>query len=369
MKNLLKIYNCGKNFFYENFSLIKFAILFFALNQLFEYLLLLSINKSYTNLCTWDCDWYSDIVKNGYDTKPFQHPGSDAANWAFFPILPIFAATLTKLTILSAKISLLISSKIFFLLAIFSFIKFCQIYNPTISPIFAAFIISFNPYSIYGNSGYTEPIFLFFTCLCFCLIKNKNYLAGSVSGAILSATRFVGVFMFISYVVLTYKKFSKSDSKNKEKIILGALIIPIGLGLFMTFLYFKTGDVFAFSHVAQKSWGRNMQNPLMQIINGLKEGGSVRFYAITSIVALLLCATLAFQKHYELFLFSLFATIIPISTGLTSIARYVWWQAPLLLTIATLTNYKKIKFFIIPLFLFSLIMTYILWTNKSVFMI
>ena len=39
-------------------------------------------------LCRWDCQWYVNLAKAGYDSFPV--PGLlDAGNWAFFPLMPM----------------------------------------------------------------------------------------------------------------------------------------------------------------------------------------------------------------------------------------------------------------------------------------
>lgn len=68
----------------ENFLIFSIASLLFTANQLIEFLLIKLFKANYSDLCIWDCWWYSGLVLNHYDTEPHAHPKMNATNWAFF---------------------------------------------------------------------------------------------------------------------------------------------------------------------------------------------------------------------------------------------------------------------------------------------
>ena len=313
----------------DNFKLVIFVLLIFLLQQLIEFYILSDLGKNYSDLCRFDCVWYRSIIDRGYDS-----PEVDTLkekNYAFFPLLPLLVAIFST----GSALSLIITSKIFFFLAIFAFIKFCKKFIPEISILVTGSVVTFNPYAIYANSGYTESLFLFFTCSCFYLMKQKRYLFFGVSGAFLSATRLVGISMVLSYFIFTLKEFLSARYPQKIKIILAGLMLTSGLLAFMLFLHFHTGNFLIFID-SSKAWGRHISNPITHILFRLKH---YDLFALFSIGALSACAYLFATKRYELAIFSVLCTMIPLSSGLlVSMPRYIWFQAPILLVLAKLIN-------------------------------
>ncbi len=319
-----------------NIKLALVALVLFALQQLLEFCVLSSIQTTYLEMCRWDCDWYYSIIDRGYDR--YYSDKIESKNFAFFPLLPIIAAALQWLIGVSAKAALIIVGKIFFLLAIFAFIKFCKKYFPEIYFITAGAVVAFNPYAIYPNSGYTESLFLFFTCVGFYLMQQKKYFACGACGIFLSATRLVGAFMVVSYAISNFRDFFKAAPWQKVKIALAGSMLVLGLALFMTHLHFHSGDAFAFFHAA-KAWDREISNPFAKIIEGFYyESLFYQISSLFSVGAILCCLYLFAKKHYQLAAFSLFCTLVPLSTGLWSMPRYIWFQAPILLVIAKMIN-------------------------------
>ena len=327
-----------KRFVVQNNRLLLIAVLAFLLNQGFEFSILSAKGASYTDLCQWDCPWYARTVNYGYDFAPHGHERGDAANWAFFPALTIAARSLVALFDFSAPVALLITSKVFFLLAIISFLKLCELYAPRVSPALCAAVLSFNPYSLYGNVGYTESLFLFFTCLSFIALKRERFVGAGLAGAVLSAVRPTGVFVTLALMVSSAQRWSVVGDAERLRMILGGLLAPLGLGLFMMFLYFRMGDAMAFSHV-QVAWERTPSNPFAHLLNGLIAATPLSMlWVLMSLGALAMAAYLAISKEYAMAAFSLCATLIPLATGLVAMPRYLWWQAPLLLVLVRLLS-------------------------------
>ena len=57
----------------------------------------------------------------------------------------------------------------------------------------AALTIGLSPYAIYGNVGYTEPMFLMLTCACFVALHAEKHVWAGCAGALLGAVRFAGM--------------------------------------------------------------------------------------------------------------------------------------------------------------------------------
>lgn len=327
-----------------------------------------SFDGSYTALCAWDCSWYKSIVKDGYDLAPHAHAKGDAANWAFFPVLPLLAALLRAGVAMSPELSLVVVGKIFFLASIFAFIQFARSYSSKISPWLAGAVVALNPYAIYGNTGYTESIFLLLTCIAFRDLKHGRYLSSGAAGAVLGATRVVGILFLVAYVIEVARKLPRMEKPERNAVALGALLVPLGLALFMVFLHFHMGDALAFKHV-QKAWGRLPQNPLVHIVEGFSGGSLYLLWVAMILAALCVPAVLWLQNRRELAVFSMLCTIIPLSTALWSMPRYIWWQAPILLLVAELSGKRRLWMLIMPIFIGWSLYMYRSWFSGKWFVV
>ena len=350
-------------------DLAYLAALLFVANQFLGLLAFYLFSSKDFGLCAWDCNWYSGIVQGGYDLEPHAHPKQDAANWAFFPLLPIFSKVLGHLLDSPPTFSVVLASRIFFLLSIFAFMKMGREYFPNMNAAILGAVVAMNPYSIYGNVGYTEPAFLFFTSLFFFLLKRKYYIFAGLIGALLTMVRLNGISAFFSYLLLVSRDYFINRSFPDERVTLGILLVPLGLVSFMLYLYHITGDALAFLHI-QRAWERVPGNPFSIIIEGFQGNSIQRYWAIS--VAILTLGSITFfvkRKNPELLIFSLISILLPLSTGLWGMMRYIYWQAPVLLFIAALFSWRSIWFVGFPIFIIGQIYMYAAWFSGKWFVL
>lgn len=342
------------------------SFLIFISSQIFELLLIKLSGAQFSFLCSWDCTWYKEISMNGYDLSPFRHEKQDAANWAFFPLLPLLVYLFNSITSISQTFAILIISKLFLFISIYLFIQFCRRYNPKLPTILCGAAVAFNPYSFYGNAGYNEPIFLTLTCAFFILLKDKKYLYAGLIGGTLTATRFVGISAVISYLISCKKSFIKSTKNQRLSIILGLLTIPLGLCIFVLFLYFKTGDGLAFVHV-QKAWGHTLMNPIAHLVGTFQGSRFQQYLGLITLLGLIGSIWMLFKGRPELFFYLLLCIILPLSTGLTSMPRYLFWQAPFLLFMTEILNFRKLWILAFPPMIAGLTFMYLAWLRGDIF--
>lgn len=264
--------------------------------------------------------------------------------------------------------SLILSGKLCFLLSIFAFMKFTQAYGAKVPPIVAGALVAFSPYAIYGSTGYTEPLFLLLTCLSFYLWKTKRYVASGLGGAGLSGVRLVGGFFALSLLVGGFRERLWGAEAARSRFLLGLFLAPLGVALFMTYLYFWMGDALSFVHV-MKAWGRIPGNPLSHLLAYLQGDGLARLWAVMVLLAFALIGRLIRDRRYELAAFSLPATLLPLSTGLVSMPRYLWWQAPLLLALAETLRETKLWPLYVPIAVLGLTWMYHAWMAGKSFVI
>jgi hypothetical protein len=288
--------------------------------------------------CRWDCGWYATIVNGGYDNAPHAHPKGDAANWAFFPLFPAVAFLTKTFFGLKTGSALIWTGKLFLLLSFWAFLRLAERECGRESLPFASALLVFNPHGIYGHVGYTEPMYLFLCAVSFLALTERRWLLAGAATAAMSAVRLVGVLFLASYAVQALRS-GELKGRAASSVVLGTLLCPLGLAAFMLYLHFHVGDALAFKHV-QVAWDREVINPLAAIWNGLVLGGWDRYFASVAVSSLAMSVWLAYRGKLEYSIFLLAATLLPLSTGLLSMPRYVFWQVPFLLGLTMLARHR-----------------------------
>lgn len=337
---------------------------FFAANQLFEAALVHGLGHSHIDLVRWDASWFSRIVASGYDTAPWDGTRGDHANWAFFPMFPLLATALKWVGGLPAEAAVLIAGKLCFLAAIFAFVRFMRAHAADVRPAVAAGVASFQPCAIYGSVGYSEPLFLALTCAFFLAMKRGAVLTSGAIGALLGATRVVGLAAGAAWVVAAWRGTLPWNLRS----FVGLLLLPLGVAVFMLHLHVRTGDALAFLHV-QTAWDRFPGNPVTVVAGGLGGDGMQLYYALTALAALAAPILLIRRRQPELAAFSWFCTLVPLTTSLVAMPRFVWWQAPLLLLVALLAGHRKFWIVLLPVGVVGLLLMYVVWFADHVFVV
>ncbi len=331
----------------------------FAAHQLLLLLVAWFTHHSFLDSCHWDCHWYVGIARDGYATMAIRE--DHQANWAFFPLFPLLLATVQAITAMPYTLAAVLLGKLLYLAAIYAFVAFAGRYGAGALPLYAGLVVALNPYAIYADAGYTEPLFLLLTCVFYLLLQDRRYVACGLVGALLSASRVPGMLAALPYAVVIAERFATADRETRIEMLLGGGLIPLGLALYMLQLYHLTGDALAFVHV-QKAWDRPLGNPLGAIAGGFAKGNIHLVWAAMALAALLISAYLIWKRRLALGLFALCSTLIPLATGLQSIPRYLWWQAPLLLVLAEMVSRSRLaRVLLLPLCVLGLVYMTMAW--------
>ena len=330
----------------------------FEINDYYEW------NKFF---CSYDCRWYLDIFNNGYSepygdqTEIRANIAMEGRNWPFFPVFPFSAKILNSISNikmikniipdLEAFTILQITSGIYFFLAIYTFMKLSERELGKTSIVSTGLIIAFNPLSFYVYTGYSESTFLFFNALAFYFLKQQKWIHAGFAGAFVSGSRLVGVFFVLAYLA-NWQKVPWLHKKERAQFILGGILCPLGLSLFMLYLYAKTGDALIFKHTTPLFAHYPPSNPLRWYIMGImNEGSFYRYYAILASLALFFSGYFLWNKQYDYAVYLLAATIIPMTSSLIALPRYIWWQLPFLFCISSIV--QRNKYFLTIYLMFS----------------
>jgi hypothetical protein len=221
--------------------------------------------------CNWDCDWYVGIAENGY-----QHlnevGASGAANWAFFPLLPLLMWAISHITGLSAVFSGLFVAQIGWGLGLYLLFLLARDMRGVDFARHVAIVYAAWPFAIHSSIPMTEAVFVPLSIGVLLFARRGDWLLAAGMAALLSATRTVGVLAVLPMLMLAAGEFGLwrvvllRPGTERAAIALGAA--GLGIGLYMIHLYGLTGDALAFSH-NQVAWSRKFELPWMMVIDEL----------------------------------------------------------------------------------------------------
>ncbi len=292
-------------------------------------------NASYTtmaDLCHWDCGWYASILDHGYEVAPERDTGE--ANWGFHPLFPATAYPLRRWFKLSTPASLVLASKLELLVAIFGFLLLISDHIETTGDsLRAAALVAFNPYVIYAHAGYAEPLYFGLIALAFYLASVRRWvLSGAMSG-LASATRILGIFFSAAYLLFWLREDRDSFRRKLDlNQVIGLLLCPVGVALFMLYTYHHVGDALILQH-AHVAWGKATGNPLHILRLCFMGHHWLRLWGLMIVAAALLSGWLFKLRQPELGLYLALVVLIAASTGFWGVPRYIWWQPPFLYAI------------------------------------
>jgi hypothetical protein len=195
----------------------------------------------------WDADWYINIARRGYAW----HKGITSPA-AFFPLFPLLVRGAVEITHRSYDLCALVVSNLAFFGALLYLWRLTKNELGRDSAGRAILYVAAFPTALFFFAGYTESLFLFLTIASFYHLRQGDWIAAGVFGALASATRVTGVLLAIpfAYEYLAAREFSLRRVGRK---IGGLVLIPAGLLAFMLYLYAVTGDALAFTH-SQVGW-------------------------------------------------------------------------------------------------------------------
>jgi len=287
----------------------------------------------------WDSGWYISIVKGGY----YYIPGQES-RVAFFPLYPMLIKFFSLIFGNPKLMGFIVSNVALFLAAIYLY-KLIKIDFDENTAFKSVLYILIFPVSFFFSICYTEALFLCLAVSCFYYARKKQWLAASILGFFLSLTRSVGVLIIIplifEYLDIDFKNF-KINKKKIKKDIFYLLLIPAGLLAYMSYLYIKFNDAFAFFH-AQTAWNRRFTSIFTTLTNLHYSTFYLIIFVGATILALLLLIYLIDSKvRFSYIIYSALLFFVYLSSGLLeSMPRYIGIIFPFYLGLALLANKNK----------------------------
>jgi hypothetical protein len=325
-------------------------------------------------MCSWDCNWYLSIIEHGYMSVPSGHQEGNAANWAFFPIYPMLSRLVALVTGLPPLLSAQFVSNALFLGGLLILFAYCLKYFNDADSRFIVTAFAFSPFSLYFSAPYSEATYFLLMIGSLYLAASGRWISAGVLASIISATRPPGFLMFFALLVLAIEQYGWKSmltyGKGAEHAILALALVPLGLFLYIMFLHVHVGDGLAFSHVQNRAWGREFNNPLETLWSGVTGNAADKYQSLLTLVAIAAGLYLLFKRFTVESIVLLLGTLVPLSTGLGSMPRYAWTLYPIYVVfgLATTGRPKAQSLLLCVLSLFLGFMV-VQWVNGALFLV
>ena len=292
-------------------------------------------------ICRWDCYWYTYTARNGYDVSAFTSAAEfGKANWAFFPVFPMLLRVVALVFPISYPAAGLLIANISLGMFVFVAVKYLALLRPDVNGVaLVVFLLAF-PGGFYLSLQYSESIYAALTVSMLYLLRRDRLFGASVLSAVLTATRVTGILLLpvlvLKYLAPVYRNWMMGERALARRALLAAvlpiLLAPAGLFLFMAYLYGHAGDALAFMHV-QAGWGRGHEFPLFVLGENLFVFDFNMFSSHVSqtpliaewsaLAGLAMSFYLWRQARYMETWLLLMSVLLPLSTGLASMQRFV----------------------------------------------
>lgn len=323
--------------------------------------------------CQFDCAWFKNIAVSGYDYYPHGLTTGHAANWAFFPLYPLVGGGIAHLLGLEPLYGFYILTNIssFAMLALF-FLCLKELNFKLDAAHFGVWFLAFNPYSVYFLATYTESTFMALTMMLFLFSYRQQWFWVAVAGVLLTATRNLGVMSVLSIIIIAVQTYGWREllrfGDNSFKIIMTVWVIPFAMFAFMLFLYYRTGDAFAYKDV-QLAWSRTIGNPFGYWWEGFIEGDRKLYMSIAVTFGWLVNLYLFAKRRWAEGVFMLICTFIPLSTSNNAFPRYVFGLYPTVLALMWMVrNRPNLRPLLLALSAVMASYGAIAWVNSKFFM-
>jgi hypothetical protein len=200
----------------------------------------------------WDGRWYQRIATEGYTYDPQR-----MSSVAFYPLYPLLASGIIKLTHMRSEWALLIVSHAALIGTFYLFFRYLRARPENLLSEKgirdSLLVLAFFPMTFFFRMTYTESLFLLLIIATLLAIRlNKSLLWIALLIGLTTATRPVGVALGPIFILHLWK-----ESRSKKTFVFNCLcygpICLAGLLLYMTYLNYAFGDPFAFAQT-QKHW-------------------------------------------------------------------------------------------------------------------
>jgi Gpi18-like mannosyltransferase len=206
----------------------------------------------------WDAVHYLDIATQGYQ-------GTDMA---FFPLYPFLIRIVGTIAGNHLVAGLLISNASFFFGLLFLYKLLEHEYDRSVARR-AIFYVSIFPTAVFFSAVYSESLFFMLTVASFYYMRSHRWWLAGAIGFFAALTRVEGVLLVIPFYMEWLAIYRRDLGRGLVDAAAG-MLIPLGLSVYMAYLWVLRADPLYFSHV-QIHWNRHFAMPWVSVINAFSK--------------------------------------------------------------------------------------------------
>lgn len=313
----------------------------------------------------WDSGWYLDIAENGYsqvlmsDIPKKTVPGQ--TNIGFFPLYPALMGILGRLIGNFHSAGLLISNTSLILSGIYLY-KLALLDHPKPFAKKSVLYLFIFPTSFVLSGLLSESLFLLLSILSFYYAKKGSWWMSGIFGFFLTLTRPSGIICLIPILFL-YHKNNKFKLKSN---FISLLMYPAGIFLFFLYLYFLTGNFFAYISSKYINWGATFSNPILTLYELFAGNFSTLLIAMFAVFDIFIIYWGAKKIKFEYTFLAAVSFLFILTNGFEtaiSIPRMSASIFPLFFALSAMSDNKVVNL-IIPIVLILIQIAFMeLWSN------
>jgi hypothetical protein len=205
----------------------------------------------------WDTGWYITIAQRGYFSKEYT---------AFFPLYPL----LMRGTMYLIHNPLLAGMFVANIAMLLTFLVFYRLVSDDFGPERAQRAVLYMavvPTGFFLAAAYSTSLSISLALLCFYHMRQGKWWQAATFGLLASFTRSAGVLLVFPFLY-EYLRQREFNWRRIRVDIASIVLIPIGIGIFGLYCYYRFGDFLAFSHV-EMLWGRRLEVPWYGIVTSI----------------------------------------------------------------------------------------------------
>lgn len=203
----------------------------------------------------WDAIWYAAIASKGYVNPEYA---------AFFPLYPLLERIVGLAFDRDVFLAGMLISNLAFLGALIVLYRFVEAEFDSDTARRTTLYLAIFPTAFFFFAAYNESLFLFFVLLFFYALRRNSWWLAGLFGGLAALTRLMGLFLLLAFLYEFARqvlpqvraRWHERDFYQRFKLLTAlptALLIPLGLGIYVYYLGQRFHDPLALSH-AQVHW-------------------------------------------------------------------------------------------------------------------
>jgi hypothetical protein len=285
-------------------------------------------------LVHWDAFWYKDIAEHGYS---FDTEKVALYNVVFLPLYPICIFFISKILVVGSATAGIIVSILSLFVGAYFLQRLTKEYFPNIDAELPLMYMLIFPTAIFLVAPYAESLFFALSVASIYYAMRKSFWIAGILGGLAAMTRINGIMLFLPLIILYLE--SREGSKKITKEMLAPFLVPVGTGLYFTYLWFRFGSFWLYMQ-AEAMWGRAVG--IAGLIPSLVARPAIVNFSLDLVFFIVACVCSYFvwnkiSKAHASYMIGT-VVLVAVSGSIAGIGRYMLVLFPIYLLIASLRN-------------------------------